>query len=980
MPPELEALRQRIAAVTIPLGGANYSVDQYFQLAPEIRADDEADVVDMRLTRVLLAVLGYEDDHDWEYNRTKSGGRPDFVVAPEGRISFFIEDKRTSTPLDLSQLEGQLTRYAESLSVLGLAFNGREALAVRLASGRLSPLVRVDLFAAARLPVPTQLPLDPEEHEIAFNVLVDLFHRRRFVGLQDRLRTLACPEAEWLAQANDINSSIDSFGEHAARLIVRLSYVAYTTLVEHLQLASVLAREMDRLRTGLQEYVRSTPTLPTHHDRFLASAEVLIGKVGRLLDADVAPVAELLANRARATQFSEQVRAVNSEARTVELQHEESLEVLRRYERWRDLEHRFEASLGETEETTERERRWRFARQCAYVLFLRILLIRILEDKGLLAARLITDGGLALWTQTVRCRFATHLGELSGAPLIDLALGQAEAITGSLHRRDVYDWYMPADASLLDVLEVLHRYNFSHLATDVIGYTYQRFLEETERHRLGHYLTPPAVVDHILDVANYKPENLAIIGRDVLDPACGSGSFLVHAAVRYRSALRQAYAGNEPEACEAFIHAVQQHFIGIDINPFSCYLARINLLVQSLDDIAQLRRVGRQVTLGEVPIYNGDSLDFAGIAGEQHTIATPLGSDLVRFKLTRAGQIQYLFANPPYINVKQENLHLADIQASQFYANWLHGDANTFLLFLRVGLHFVAPNGSVAFIVPSGILGDQQAERFRRRSLQDGFHLRHVTRFYTERVLFKPVEQATSVVVFSREAGGTTVMGGGAGSSSIEAMHDVAVRPVLQLDQNRTRVWLSGRAIPTTNPANRIDAAPWMLLWPVVPERIEYYDLWDAICHGSQLTVHQLFVQLGLADGTTLFRQGDVNTTRVRRFHVDAADENAMPLYKGEEIDQLIPLLYAPSRGPRGRTPYVAPVAQQEASTPERAVLAELDRIATLQDVEHGLVLHEVAKFRVPRRISGTYFERGPGLRRPVFPHTVWVAQDFPSR
>jgi len=35
--------------------------------------------------------------------------------------------------------------------------------------------------------------------------------------------------------------------------------------------------------------------------------------------------------------------------------------------------------------------------------------------------------------------------------------------------------------------------------------------------------------------------------------------------------------------------------------------------------------------------------------------------------------------NPPYINVKQENLYLAAIQALPFFADWLHGDTNTYL-------------------------------------------------------------------------------------------------------------------------------------------------------------------------------------------------------------------------------------------------------------------------------------------------------------
>jgi hypothetical protein len=982
----LEDLRRTLDAFSIPLHGQSYSVSDYFQLTPEVRGDDEADVVDMRLARLLLNILGYENDRDWEYNRNKSGGRPDFLVVPEGRPSFFIEDKRTSLPLVLSQLEPQLRRYAESLTSLGLAFNGREVLAIRLVAGRISPILRVDLLAAAGIVVlPEQLSLDPEGNKAALGVLVELFQRDRFTSVQGRIKRLACSETEWKAQSREINSSIDAFGEHAARLIVRLSKVAYVALTEHLQESHASSHEMARLEDAALKLVLSTPVPPAEQDKFVSGGKALASGIGRIQESRIPALSELLRNRMRARRFTEQLRALNAEARNVELHYEESLEVSRRYERWRDLEQRFEASIGdegeETEEKTELTRRWRFARQCAYVLFLRILLVRILEDKRLLRQRLITDGGLELWLDTVRNRFAPHLGDLSSAPLIDLALGQAEAVAGSMHRRDIYDWYMPDDASILDILEVLHSYDFSRLATDVIGYTYQRFLEETERHRLGHYLTPPAVIDHMLDVAGYVPSNPEIIGRDVLDPACGSGSFLVHAAVRYRQALAHAYREDVDEASRAFIQAIQERFIGIDINTFSCYLARINLLVQALDDIASLAAKGETASLGELAIHNADSLDFKGIEGAQQKMNINVTDDVLRLKAFRAEQIQYVFANPPYINVKQENLYLSDVQALPFFSTWLHGDANTYLLFLRVALHFLSPNGVLAFIVPSTVLGDQQAERFRRRALQEGFRFRAITRFYAEKVLFNPVEQATSVLVMSRttEDSAVIVRGGGMGANSVEALQDVERRPAIELSAERLRVWIGPARVPIIGPAVVPSADQWMLLWPVMPERAEYYALWEILAKNSQLTVGQLFERIGFPLSNGTIRQGDVNTTYVSPFHVPANTDGCIPMYKGEEIDHLIPLDYLPTRGPSGRTPFLAVNEEAAQTSSQRTALAELNRIAHLKAPERGFVLHEVAKFRVPRRIAGTYFERGGTRHRVVFPHTLWVAAGLPQ-
>lgn len=977
MPTLSELLRARLDEISIPRDGQNYTVEEYFGLAPEQRGDDEADVIDMRLTRALLGFLGYVEG-DWEYNRNNAGGRPDFLVAPDGRIAFFIEDKRTSSTLELSQHKDQIGRYAESITPLGLAFNGRQVVAVRLRAGRISPILRVDLLLAAGLHPGGQLPLDPDAEEVSLGVLVELFQKSRFVNLGTRIRGLTCTVEEWLAQAADINERIDAFGENAARLIVRLSRVALAALLEHLEREAQHAREFASLQERAAEILRALPNNPDIIGRFGTEGNSIVASIGRLSDSRLRAFAEHLPLRAR-NRFIDQVRSIDSDAKRLDIEYEESLEVARRYHNWLMLERRFEASVGEKEESegeAEKLRRWRFARQCAYVTFLRVLLVRILEDKDLIPQRVITDGGLDLWLQIVRPRFAPHLGDLSSAPLLELALGQAEAVAGGIHSRTIYDWFVADDHSIVDILEVLHPYTFGAIATDVIGYTYQRFLEETEQHRLGHYLTPPAVIDHILDSAEYRVNNLEILGREVFDPACGSGSFLVHAAVRYRAALNQAYGGNTLGAARAFVEALQQHFIGFDINPFSCYLARINLLVQGLSDVALLRRANEPSVITDLRIYNADSLDFATVGQGQEGMTALVSDPIQRFKIERARQIQYVFANPPYINVKLENIYLSDIQNLPFFENWLHGDANTYLLFIRVALHFLAPGGIMAFIVPSTVLGDQQAEKLRRHTLQDGLRLVSITRFYAERVLFKPVEQATSVLVIKNDVEDVDVVikGGGLTGTHEEAVADVATRPVIQVPARDLRVWLSRTAIPNRGAVVPPPEHNWLLIWPIMPERESFYRAWNVICDSSGMTVQALFQQLNVPlDG--VFKQGDVNTTHVSPFHVAGDLDGAIPLYKGEEIDHLIPLTYRPSRGPSRRTPFVSPEAQGgQRTAQQRGALAKLRAIADMHEAEYGFVLHEVAKFRVPRRIAGTSFIRGANHPPMVFPHTVWVA------
>src|SRR5260370_40760655 len=65
-----------------------------------------------------------------------------------------------------------------------------------------------------------------------------------------------------------------------------------------------------------------------------------------------------------------------------------------------------------------------------------------------------------------------------------------------------------------------------------MGFIYEEYMDRTARNRKGHFLTRHEVVEYMLDLLDYTGPQ--IVGRRIFDPASGSGSFLVHAARRYR--------------------------------------------------------------------------------------------------------------------------------------------------------------------------------------------------------------------------------------------------------------------------------------------------------------------------------------------------------------------------------------------------------------------------------------------------------------
>ena len=77
-------------------------------------------------------------------------------------------------------------------------------------------------------------------------------------------------------------------------------------------------------------------------------------------------------------------------------------------------------------------------------------------------------------------------------------------------------------------------FDFASLEGDVLGELYQDYFDRETRLALGEFYTPREVVEFILDEVGYVGE--ATDRGRLLDPACGSGTFLVAALQRYLEA------------------------------------------------------------------------------------------------------------------------------------------------------------------------------------------------------------------------------------------------------------------------------------------------------------------------------------------------------------------------------------------------------------------------------------------------------------
>lgn len=149
---------------------------------------------------------------------------------------------------------------------------------------------------------------------------------------------------------------------------------------------------------------------------------------------------------------------------------------------------------------------------------------------------------------------------------------------------------------------------------DVARVLYQAIIPAEERRRLGEYYTPDWLAEAIVEQVVPDP-----LGKRILDPSCGSGTFLRAAIRRYIDSAFVA-GWDAPRVLEG----LRQSVIGVDIHPVSVHLARATWVLAAREVIPDSIGKG-QVT---VPVYLGDSLqlhtDNGNLLGEkQITIEVP---------------------------------------------------------------------------------------------------------------------------------------------------------------------------------------------------------------------------------------------------------------------------------------------------------------------------------------------------------------------
>jgi hypothetical protein len=238
---------------------------------------------------------------------------------------------------------------------------------------------------------------------------------------------------------------------------------------------------------------------------------------------------------------------------------------------------------------------------------LRLVMIKLSTDAGCAELALPALGGFLFSTSA--------LPDLEGCDIANFDLSEAIralAVTVSNGVRRPVDYKNLGAEELGSVYESLLEL---HPQVNLDAATFELSVASGhERKTTGSYYTPTSLIDclldsaldPVLDEAARKPDaERAILALKVVDPACGSGHFLIAAAHRLAKRLASARSGDEepsPEFRRTALRDIIGHCIyGVDINPMAVELCKVNLWMEGLEP-------GRPLSFLDHRIQCGNSL------------------------------------------------------------------------------------------------------------------------------------------------------------------------------------------------------------------------------------------------------------------------------------------------------------------------------------------------------------------------------------
>ncbi|NMB65494.1 MAG: N-6 DNA methylase, partial [Spirochaetes bacterium] len=207
---------------------------------------------------------------------------------------------------------------------------------------------------------------------------------------------------------------------------------------------------------------------------------------------------------------------------------------------------------------------------------------------------------------------------------------------------------------------------------DLAGYIYQNIKDTDDKKKKGQYFTPPAIVQYMVEQALQYHDNPFTV--KILDPACGSGQFLIY-IYQYLLELYKQHGISHKEAAYTICH---NNLFGYDIDPVACMIAQWNI---------------QKLSGTHTNICHRDMLSTDDLFNKHNSLVFDI-----------------IIGNPPW------GAHFTHEQKQYFkqhYCSAISG-INSFTLFIERSLSLLHERGILSFLIPEAYLNIKAHQNSRQ--------------------------------------------------------------------------------------------------------------------------------------------------------------------------------------------------------------------------------------------------------------------------
>ena len=400
-------------------------------------------------------------------------------------------------------------------------------------------------------------------------------------------------------------------------------------------------------------------------------------------------------------------------------------------------------------------------------------------------------------------------------------------------------------------------YVFKEIPVEILGQVYEQFLgkvirltparhakieEKPEVRKAGGiYYTPKYIVDYIVNntigkqMTNMTPNDASKV--KVIDPACGSGSFLLGAFQYLLDWHEKWYIEHEPEewskgkspvimlsdAGEWKLTTPEKkrilvnNIFGVDIDEQAVEVTKLSLLLKVLEEETGQLRLGFDRVLPDLGnnIICGNSLIawdyFEGLLiqdDKEIERVNPFNWENAFPAIINSGGFDVVIGNPPYIFARSHGIN--EREKKYFYDKFSSQNyqLNTYSLFVEKAHSLLNSNGILGLIIPNNWLTINSMEKFRKFIINNSKDLTIVNNMYK---VFLGANVDTSIIIYSHGKPTSITLFEAFGPNNIQKtsqlkpidIQDLPIIPFIS-DDDYQKLALVRKIMENTIPLNKI--------------------------------------------------------------------------------------------------------------------------------------------------------------------------------